>query len=250
MHLSLVLGGAACDYHPILGDTWLAAQPEDVRREMERLISSQEATQEGQRQRLATITTFARRSIVGAALVITGTLGFLAWRVHLNRELRKDAYRYACRVYGDRDAAIGLVGQEIARGMQAKALGLAEVVEASIKDPAERARVQKFCLDLSRYYRAIEAQYKVRTRMAEHLAKAPEASKDRNLILDTITGQPIDVERYDGGRLDLEAIRRSVSQDLQIQQSLDLAGKISRGEIRLEDMPPLEEWGRIGRDTQ
>jgi len=248
--LAQVLGGVPGDYRDfvLVEDPWFSSQPVEIRAHVARLMGE---GLKGPREDLEDERKFSGRmakwGLVAAAVFGLSVLNAV-WVNSRFARMRPEAYRYAARMYGQRDLALATLGVEEAKAAIVQLRAVSTYVDANFPDrSAEASKIQGFLLDGVRYYSGLGRIYEERQARAKGLLEAPARAGMSHKIFDAITGQEVDLEDPNGGSLDMTALRDLVRAQMRTKEFLRLADDLAKGRAAADRIPSGETWTQAAK---
>jgi hypothetical protein len=221
-------------------DAWWSSQPPDVQAQVVRVL---EAAMYAPKQEVAHATRYASWAAMVAVcgfFAILFSIGHFFLLERRYRTLKPQVYRQVARVFGDRDVIFSMKGIEECRANIELIGAFSSLVSQHVEDPAERAEVQQRLLDGTYYYKSSALLY------AERIKRTREAQKhivDHHVLIDPITEQPVDIERPDGGSLDVDKVRNMIRFQLRSDYYIPILEELARGKRSSATVPRLDSWG-------
>lgn len=251
--LAKVLGGSPDDYRDFVlqEDPWFTNQTQETKAEIARILTS---SRKDLLQDLEDGRRFGKRMArlgIAASIAILACLANVVWVNHRYNTLRPDAYRYATRMYGQRDLAIATTGIEESKALILRIRAISSIVDTSwAGDRAGLIKLQSFLLDGVRYYQNIGQMFEERAHRDRTILEAPHKAKMDNRVFDIQTGQEVDLEDPNGGKLDMDKLRDLVQAQMRSKEFLKLANDLAKAPQDLSHLPPLTKWLDTARQGQ
>lgn len=249
--LAMILGGTPDDYRDFVlsEDTWFHAQSKDTQGQIARLMG---AALKDPLEGLAAERRFSRKVIklglVGFVIVILAILNGV-WVNHKYNTLRPDAYRWTTRMYGYRDMAISEKGIEAAKDTIERLKVISGIVDTYYaSDPVGAGKMQAFLINGVRYYQSVGELYEDRYHRAQAILSAPAKVKMDNRVFDIQTGQEIDLEDPNGGKLDLNKVRDLVRAQMRTDEFLKLADELAHRKRDINEIPSGAKWSEVAQN--